>query len=91
MNKTYLITYDLSKPGQKYEELLRKIKSYPGWSRLGGSAYIILTPNNPVEIRSFLTTDLDRNDKLFVGVISAPAAWTNLGEEVSLWLNNNLK
>ena len=34
---------------------------------------------------------LDSNDQLFVGVVRAPAAWFNLGDEVSSWLRNNLK
>lgn len=91
MNKPYIISYDLSSPGQKYEELLQKIKSYPLWARLGGSAYVIGTPASPVEIRDYLRTHLDKNDKLFVGAINAPAAWVGMGEEVSQWLNNNLK
>ena len=91
MNKAYIISYDLSNPGQKYEELLKRIKSYPKWARLGGSAYIIITPQTHVQIRDNLKTNLDSNDKLFVGVVTAPAAWVNLGDEVSQWINNNLK
>lgn len=90
MSQAYIITYDLSSPGQKYEELLKKIKSYPKWARLGGSSYVVITPQNPAQIRDFLRTVLDRNDKLFVGLLKAPAAWYNLGDEVSQWLNNNL-
>ena len=91
MNKAYIITYDLSEPGQQYEELLKRIKAYPQWARLGGSAYIIITPDNHVQVRDNLKVNFDNNDKLFVGTIKAPAAWYNLGDEVSQWLNNNLK
>lgn len=90
MNKAYIITYDLSNPGQRYEALLKKIKAYPKWARLGGSSYIIVTPQDHVQIRDNLKTVLDRNDKIFVSIVKAPAAWYNLGDEVSQWLNNNL-
>ena len=91
MSKAYIVSYDLSNPGQRYEELLKKIKSYPKWARLGGSAYIIITNQSHVQIRDFLKKDLDSNDKLFVAVVTVPAAWVNLGDEVSQWLSNNLK
>ncbi|WP_288865428.1 hypothetical protein [uncultured Alistipes sp.] len=88
---TYIITYDLVQPGQNYESLLRKIKLYPQWARLGGSCYVIFTTQKPVEIRENLTSVLDVNDKLFVGKVSAPAAWFNLGSEVSNWLRDKLE
>ena len=89
--KTYIISYDLSQPGQNYEELLKRIKSYSQWARLGGSAYIIMTDKSHTEIRDNLLEVLDKNDKLFVGTVSAPAAWYGLGSEVSNWLIDKLK
>lgn len=91
MKNTYIISYDLSKPGQNYEELLKRIKSYSTWARLGGSAYIIETESNYVQVRDYLMQVLDKNDKLFVGEVSAPAAWYGLGTEVSNWLIDKLK
>ena len=90
MRQTYLISYDLRNPGQNYEALLKKIKSSSGWARLGDSAYIIISEDSAVNIRDYLMTVLDNNDKIFVGVINAPAAWRGLGDEVSQWLSNNL-
>ena len=43
------------------------------------------------ELRDKFKQALDSNDKLFVGAISAPAAWYGLSDEVSKWLNNNLQ
>lgn len=91
MKKTYIISYDLSQPGQNYEELLKRIKSYSGWARLGGSAYVIITDKTHIEIRNNLKVVLDKNDKLFVSKISTPAAWYGLGNEVSNWLIDKLK
>jgi hypothetical protein len=91
MKKTYIISYDLHQPGQNYEELLKRIKSYSGWARLGGSAYVILTDKGHAEIRDYLKAVLDKNDKIFVGKVSAPAAWFGLGTDVSNWLIDKLK
>ena len=88
--RAYIISYDLLTPGKNYEDLLKKIKSYPMWARLGGSAYIVITENTAVEIRDNLKPFLDSNDKLFVGTLIAPAAWTGLSDEVSKWIIENV-
>jgi hypothetical protein len=91
MNKAYIITYDLMKIGQNYEKLLRLIYSYGKWAKLGDSSYIIITSQGAAEIRDHLMAALDNNDKLFVGALYAPAAWTGMTDEVSNWIRNNLK
>jgi len=91
MKKVYIITYDLSNPGRNYEALLKLIKSYPAWARLGGSSYLVLTEQSTVQIRDYLTPALDTNDSLFVGLMSNVAAWRGLGDEVSNWIKDNLK
>ena len=88
---TYIISYDLINPGQNYESLIKKIRSYQSWARLGGSAYVIVSNENVVTVRDKLLKILDNNDKLFVGKVNAPAAWYGLSEEVSDWLKTNLK
>jgi len=87
---TYIISYDLSEPGQNYEDVLKAIKEYSGWARIGGSAYVILSENSTAEVRDNIATALDSNDKLFVGTLNAPAAWVGLTDEVSDWLKKNL-
>lgn len=90
MTTAYIVSYDLSQPGQNYEKVLQAIKSYGYWARLGGSAYIVISDTSPVEIRDRIGRQLDANDKLFVGVVKAPAAWVGLGDEISDWLKKNL-
>lgn len=87
----YVISYDLVKPTQRYEELINAIKQYPNWACLGGSAYLIESNDSHVEIRNNLGRFVDGNDKLFVGHISAPAAWKGYGDEVSKWILSKLK
>jgi len=89
MKKIYIVTYDLSNPGRNYESLLKKIKTFSAWARLGGSAYLLITEQTSVQLRDFLTPALDINDKLYVGRLSNEAAWQGLGEGVSNWIKNN--
>jgi hypothetical protein len=91
MNQTLLIFYDLSDPGQNREALIKTIKSYGKWARLGNAAYLIVTDKGPVAVRDHLSASLTPNDKLFVGVASAPSAWTGLSESVSKWILANQK
>ena len=87
---TYFISYDLSEPGRNYDKLIDLIKSEYAWAKIGYSAFIVKSSVSHTELRDKLKQALDSNDKLFVGAISAPAAWYGLPDEVSKWLNNNL-
>lgn len=87
----FIVSYDLNKQGQKYTELIDAIKQYHNWACLGGSAYIIETNKSHVEVRDDLGHHIDGNDKLFVGQLSAPAAWRGYSDEVSNWILTKLK
>lgn len=89
MRLVLIVSYDLVNPGQNYDRLVRLVKEYPGWARLGGSAYLILTDATPVQVRGHLQQALDLNDKLFVGVAPAPSAWVGLPDDVSNWILEN--
>jgi hypothetical protein len=91
MKRALMISYDLENPAQSYEPLIRLIKAYPGWARLGDFAYLISTDETPEQVRDALLRVLDRNDKVYVGVASAPAAWYGLTDEVSQWIHANQK
>ncbi len=91
MKNTYIISYDLNSPGKNYENVHKVIDSYPGWAKLGGSAYIIATEETASQIRDKIMEVIDINDQLFVGIVKAPAAWFGMGDKVSDWLKNNLK
>lgn len=84
-----IITYDLFEPGKNYEHLLKRIKSYGEWAKLGGSSYLIHTDKAPKEVRDYLMAALDSGDKLFVGVAASPCAWRGLTEEVSNWIHSH--
>lgn len=87
----FIVTYDLITPGQNYEALLKEIKSYKAWAKLGGSSYLVETDSTAVAIRDKLGKVLDSGDKLYVGVVTAPAAWRGLSEDVSKWIQEHLQ
>lgn len=88
----YIVTYDLKNElsSQKYEKLIELIKEEGVWARLGGSAYLIVSNCTPVELRDKFVRVLDSNDVLYVGEVSAPAAWSGYSKEVSDWIKSKL-
>lgn len=91
MKRVYIVTYDLSNPGRNYESLLKRIKSYEAWARLGGSSYLVCTEQTATQLRDNLTPALDANDSIYVGLMGVSAAWRGMSDEVSNWIKNNQK
>jgi hypothetical protein len=91
MSQVLIVSYDLVNPGQNYERLLKLIKSYSSWARLGGSAYLIYTNLSPVQVRDNLRQALDPNDKIYVGVAPVPSAWSGMPDDVTNWIHTNQK
>ena len=87
--KVLIVSYDLKKPTQNYERVIKKIRAYESWAKLGGSAYLILTNSTPVQVRNNLASDLDSNDQLFVGTCPVPSAWKGLPDDVAKWIMEN--
>lgn len=87
----YIVSYDLSEPGQNYDALIEKIKESDAWARLGGSSYLVESTKDAKELRDEYKTLLDSNDKLYVGKVEAPAAWTGMPTDVSTWILEKLK
>lgn len=88
--KTYLVTYDLYRPGQQYTELIDAIKSSENWAHVQQSVWVIHSNLSAVSIRSILSTYLDQNDKLFICELGNEAAWFGLTLEISNWLQGKL-
>lgn len=86
----YIVVYDLLEPGQHYDSLIKKIKEYDGWAKLGYSCFLIKTEKYATEVRDELIQFVDENDKLYVGKVTTPAAWLNMPKDVVKWINDNL-
>ncbi len=89
MAQVLIVSYDLVNPGTNYETLLKLIKGYGSWARLGGSAYLIQADQTPTQVRDHLSSALDENDKLYVGVAPRPSAWRGMPDAVSNWIQTN--
>jgi hypothetical protein len=88
----YIVTYDLRKEttSESYQKLISLIKQDGIWACLGGSSYLIKSNLSAVELRDRFKAALDNNDSLYVGVVTAPAAWSGYSKEISEWIKNNL-
>ncbi|MCK4295503.1 MAG: SinR family protein [Candidatus Marinimicrobia bacterium] len=87
---SYLICYDLLRPGQNYDTLIEKIKSLGTWCHAQQSVWIIKTTKNSVQIRDSLTPFIDQNDKLLIMGLTGEAAWTGFEITISDWLKRHL-
>ena len=62
----YLISYDLDKPGQKYDSVIAALESV-GAQRVLFSQWVVRWPNtDAVTIRTWLWGFMDRNDRLLI-------------------------
>ena len=83
-----IVTYDLHKDGQNYDDLIIAIKSFRAWAKINQSVWAVQSNLRCAEIRNKLKPYIDSNDRLFVAELSGDAAWTGLPVEVSNWLNS---
>lgn len=88
--KSYLITYDLRKPGQNYDELYKAIKDIGTWWHCLESNWIVKSNLSSVQIRDKISPHIDKNDKLFVALLSGEGAWMGFDTDCSKWLKDNL-
>lgn len=82
----YTINYDLSKPGQDYADLYKRIKAYGTWAHVVESMWIIVTTKTATAVCNDLKQAIDSNDKLFVGSVRSPASWVGMDDEMTKWL-----
>lgn len=88
---TLLIGYDLNREGQKYNELITKIKSLGAWWHHLDSTWIVKTSLTASSVRDILSPLTDSNDELLViDITGDAAAWKGFNESGSKWLKDNL-
>ena len=87
--KTYMITYDLYKPIQNYNELYDGIKQIgDGWLHPLNNIWLVVSAMNASAIRDRLTAHIDSNDKLLVMELGPDWASLNLGKPANDWLKD---
>lgn len=74
----YWVSYDLDKPGQDYDDLIKRLKEL-GASRILLSDWLLPHGSTtPEAIRNDLERFLDANDRIMVAELHNNAAWRNL-------------
>lgn len=71
---TYLMTYDLDKPGQNYTGLIAALTS-AGAVRILLSTWVIQTTESHAQVRDRYRRYIDANDRLFVTDVHLWAGW----------------
>lgn len=67
---TYLISYDLNIPGQKYDELYKLIKDFPDQIHMQDSVWIIQAIEDSKFIYKYLSKVLDKGDDILIIKVS---------------------
>lgn len=87
---TFMVGYDLGKPGRDYEGLSDYLKSFGTYWHNLDSTWLIVTSETAISIRDAALAYLDSSDKLLVAKVSAPGAWHGFGESGAAWLKKHL-
>lgn len=72
-----MISYDLDKPGQNYERLIKRLREH-GCIRVLMSQWVLRTTWTAMQLRDDLANYVDSNDRLLVVGLTGEAAWTSL-------------
>ena len=88
MTKTFLVTYDLKRPGQNYSDLYDAIKSEGDWQHPLESTWVVKTDNLVLAntIYEHLRPCIDENDSLFIVEITAQDRQGWLAKSFWEWL-----
>ncbi|TAK05676.1 hypothetical protein EPO33_00820 [Patescibacteria group bacterium] len=88
---TYLVSYDLRKPGKDYAPLHAFLKKYSAYAKPLESLWFVKSPLTAEGVRNEIMTQIDSNDRLFVvNVTKAGAAWTGVDNANSNWIKANM-
>lgn len=73
--KTYIVVYDLTRPGQNYTSLLAAIRRLPGALHFQQSGWLVKFGGTAFALRDMLRNFTDNNDKLLVAEMTDNTAW----------------
>lgn len=89
--KTYMVGYDLNKPGKNYEPLWKALReNFSNWWHHLDSTWVIKTNQSAMDILNTLRAHIDSNDELLVVRLQGEWASVGFNEEGTNWLKNNM-
>lgn len=62
----YIVTYDLNNPDKNYDELFETLKTFPAYSKILKSTWLIASTEPVAALNSKLFPFFDKNDSLFI-------------------------
>ncbi len=75
-NKWYHVSYDLTESdNEDYNNLIEKIKKFPGYTHILKSSWIINSNKTSLEIRESLVNAMRKNIKIFISEIDKNYAY----------------
>lgn len=86
----YVVSYDLNRPGQDYQDLHEAIKACGSWWHCLDSTWMVSSQMAAIDIANRLWPTMDQNDKLLVTPVAPGSAWAGFSDECELWIKNNL-
>lgn len=79
--KAYMVSYDLDKPGQDYEKLIKRLKEH-GAVRILLSQWALRTNWSAIQLRDDLKGYIDGNDRLLVSELMGEwASWNIMASD----------
>ncbi len=87
--QVFCVSYDLNKPGQNYENLIKELKSSKLWWHYLDSTWLIKTNESANQLSTRIRKHTDSNDQLLViRVTKDYSGW--LPQKAWDWINNNV-
>jgi hypothetical protein len=87
----YVISYDLNRPGQNYDDLFDAIKaSGTDWWHCLTSTWLLVSNQSALQVANALWAHMDRNDKLLVNPITHGSAYAGFDGDCLAWIQRNL-
>ena len=87
---TFMVGYDLGKPGRDYDGLIKYLKGFNTWWHHLDSTWLIVTDHSAKLVRDGAAAFLDSSDRLLVAQVSSPGAWRGITDSGGEWLHNHL-
>ena len=85
------VNYDLTQPGQNYDDLIEYLKSHPSWAKPLESSFFIDTPVSAAKLRDEITKRIDSSDKVVVVTVTNQNwATKGISSKVTDWMKKHL-
>lgn len=88
-----IIIFEFEEPdSERTIELRNRIREYKSFAFLTNNSCLIWAEDTAANVRDNLKIGFKPKDRIFVSVVSAPAAWlTSLGQDVTDYIQKKLK